>query len=414
MKPRVTLRKALEDPELLGSALAGPTWHAWRALLVAAMGEALTPDELGTFKTFTGRDAPPSQRVDELWCCVGRRGGKSRAMAVLAVYLAGLCDYTDKLAKGEKGVVLLIAPDKKQAKVLLDYAEGTLQSTPMLSQLLEARTAETLTLTTGIVLEVRSASFRRIRGLTCVAVLGDEVAFWMSDDSVNPDIEILNAARPALATTQGPLICISSPYARRGALWEAHKRHYGPDGDPAILVAQGATRDFNPDLPQSIIDRAMERDSAAAAAEYMAQFRIDVEGFITREAVEACVDLGVRERPPVRTHNYIAFVDPSGGSSDAMTLAIAHTEGTTQILDAIRECKPPFSPEAVTEEYAKLVREYRCTTVYGDRYGGEWPREQFRKHGVNYEPSEKPKSELYRDLLPLLNSTLLICSNTTS
>ena len=92
-----------------------------------------------------------------------------------------------------------------------------------------------------------------------------------------------------------------------------------------------------------------------------------------------------------------------------MTLAIAHTEGTTQILDAIRERKPPFSPEAVTEEYAKLVREYRCTSVYGDRYGGEWPREQFRKHGVNYEPSEKPKSELYRDLLPLLNSTAADC-----
>ena len=290
-------------------------------------------------------------------------------MAVLAVYLAGLCDYTEKLVKGERGTVLLIAPDKKQAKVLLDYAEGTLESTPLLKQLLDARTAETLTLTTGIVLEVRSASFRRIRGLTCVAVLGDEVAFWMRDDSVNPDVEILNAARPALATTNGPLICISSPYARRGALWDAHKKHYGPGGDPAILVAQGTTRDFNPDLPQSIIDRAMDRDSAAASAEYLAMFRTDVEGFITREAVEACVDLGIRERAPLRAHSYVAFVDPSGGSSDAMTLAIAHTEGTTQILDAIRERKPPFSPEAVTEEFSKLIREYRCTTVYGDRYG---------------------------------------------
>jgi hypothetical protein len=46
-------------------------------------------------------------------------------MAVLAIYLAGLCDYKDKLAAGEVGTVLLIAPDKKQAKVLLDYAEGT-------------------------------------------------------------------------------------------------------------------------------------------------------------------------------------------------------------------------------------------------------------------------------------------------
>ena len=159
-----------------------------------------------------------------------------------------------------------------------------------------------------------------------------------------------------------------------------------------------------PELPQSIVDKAMDRDPAAAAAEYMAQFRTDVESFIAREAVEDCVNLGIRERPSERKHGYVAFVDPSGGSSDAMTLAIAHKEGETEVLDLIRERKPPFSPEAVAEEFARVIREYRCTTVYGDRYGGEWPREQFRKHGVNYEPSEKNKSELYRDLLPLLNS----------
>ena len=134
--------------------------------------------------------------------------------------------------------------------------------------------------------------------MTCVAVLADECAFWMSDESANPDVEILNAVRPALATTQGQLIAISSPYARRGALWDTYKKHYGPEGDPSILVAQGTTRDFNPELPQSIIDKAMDRDPAAAAAEYMAQFRTDVEGFITREAVEACITLGVRERQP--------------------------------------------------------------------------------------------------------------------
>ena len=50
------------------------------------------------------------------------------------------------------------------------------------------------------------------------------------------------------------------------------------------------------------------------------------------------------------------------------------------------------------------MRKYRVSMVYGDRYGGEWPREQFSKRGVHYEPAEKPKSELYRDLLPLINS----------
>ena len=175
------------------------------------------------------------------------------------------------------------------------------------------------------------------------------------------------------------------------------------EGDPTILVAQGATRDFNPDLPQSIIDKAMDRDPAAAAAEYMAQFRTDVEGFITREAVEACIGLNVRERPFERKHNYIAFVDPSGGSSDAMTLAIAHKEGETEILDLIRERKAPFSPEAVVEEFVSVIRNYRCSKVYGDRYAGEWPREQFQKRGIWYEPADKSKSEMYVDLL-LINS----------
>jgi hypothetical protein len=70
----------------------------------------------------------------------------------------------------------------------------------------------------------------------------------------------------------------------------------------------------------------------------------------------------------------------------------------------VRERKPPFSPEAVVEEYADLMKKYRVSKVYGDRYGGEWPREQFTKRGVHYEPSEKTKNDLYRDLLPLINS----------
>jgi hypothetical protein len=73
-------------------------------------------------------------------------------------------------------------------------------------------------------------------------------------------------------------------------------------------------------------------------------------------------------------------------------------------LDAVREVKPPFSPEATVEEFARLLRSYRCTSVYGDRYAGEWPREQFRRHQINYEPSDRSKSELFLDFLPLVNS----------
>jgi hypothetical protein len=403
MKPTVTLRQALNDPALLGSILASDSWAAWRVLLIAAMGEALTDAERETFTKLTGRAQEPLQRVEEAAFVIGRRGGKSRSMALLAAYIGGLCKHT--LVPGERGVLLCVAPDQRQAKITLDYCTAAFEASPILAQLIANRTGDTLSLTNGIDVDVRAASFRRLRGPTYIAVVADEAAFWFSDEySVNTDTEILNAVRPGLATTGGPLIIASSPYARRGVLWETHRKHYGPDGDPLILVAQGASREFNSSLPQRVVDRAMERDPASAQAEYLAQFRSDIESFVNREAVEACVALGVFERAPLPSQRYTAFTDPSGGSRDSFTLAVAHQDAGQVFLDCVREARPPFSPEGVVAEFATLLKTYRCTRVTGDRYAGEWPREQFRKLGIAYELAPKPRSDLYRDLLPLVNS----------
>lgn len=288
VKPRITLRKALADRQLLGGALVGASWAAWRSLLIAAMGEALTDDERAVFTKLTGRAREPLQRVEELAAVIGRRGGKSRAISVLGCYLAGLCEHP--LIGGERGVVLLIAPDQRQAKIALDYCASIFEQSPILKQLIVGRTADTLELANRTAIEVRAASFRRLRGPTYVAVIADEAAFWYSDEwSGNADIEIFNAVRPGLLTTGGPLIIASSPYARRGVLWNEYRKHFGPEGDPLILVAQGSSRDLHPSLPQSVIDREYEKDPASAAAEYGAQFRTDVEGFVSLEVAERCV-----------------------------------------------------------------------------------------------------------------------------
>jgi hypothetical protein len=101
---------------------------------------------------------------------------------------------------------------------------------------------------------------------------------------------------------------------------------------------------------------------------------------------------------------YHAFVDPSGGSADSMSLAIGHREDDVVVLDALREIKPPFSPESAVAEFSQLLKSYHVSQITGDRYAGEWPRERFRDHGISYEPAQKPKSDLYRDLLPAINS----------
>ena len=199
------------------------------------------------------------------------------------------------------------------------------------------------------------------------------------------------------------LFCISSPYARRGELWNAYRKYFGKE-DRSVLVWQADSRSMNPNISTGFIQEAYERDSLGAAAEYGAQFRRDVESFVSLEAVEAVTIPGRLELPPTSHFNYAAFVDPSGGSQDSMTLAIAHREDRTTVLDAIREIRPPFSPEDATEELVSLLKRYGISRVTGDRFGGEWTREKFRQKGVEYRFSKKSKNDLYRDVLPLINS----------
>ena len=175
MKIRTSLREALTDENLLGKALPGPSWHTWRTILLATMGEPLTDEELETFQAVTGREQAPTEPCEEVIGIVGRRGGKSRAEAVQAAYLATLVDYSDVLAPGERGLVLCIAPDIRQASIVHSYIAANIDQSPALKPLLESSTQTTLRLTNGIDIEVRSASFRRLRGITCVACIADEV-----------------------------------------------------------------------------------------------------------------------------------------------------------------------------------------------------------------------------------------------
>jgi hypothetical protein len=404
--PRVPLRQALGDKNLLGNILTGSSWRTWKALLIAAMGEPLTSNEREIFTSITGRRQEPLQRCEELVGVVGRRGGKSRAISVLATYLAGCCNYPSLVA-GERGVLLIIAPDQRQASIVLDYIEANFRQSPILRQLIETRVANALRLTNRIDIEVRASEFRRLRGPTYIAVICDESAFYLSEGySTNPDDEILTAVRPGLSTTNGLLVMISSPYGRKGELWQTYRRHFGPNGDPLILVAQGESRSFNDTLSQSLVDRALERDFAAASAEYLGQFRTDIESLVSLERVMLNVSKGVFERPYNPTFAYNGFCDRSGGSSDSMTLCIGHQDYGRQtiVIDVLREAIPPFSPEQVVEDFSKLLHSYGITVIQDDRYAGIWPVEQFGRFGVLYEQSAAPKSELYRDLLPLLNS----------
>jgi hypothetical protein len=400
----MNILSATRDRKLFGPWFREPaTWAAWRAFLAALFALPLTPDQLTTFQQCTGRTAPPTAPFNEAWLICGRRAGKSFILALVAVYLATFKKYRQLLAPGERGTIFVLAADRKQARVIFRYVRGLLRGVPMLKRMVERETADTFDLTNSVTIEISAASFRSTRGYTLIAALCDEIAFWRSDESANPDKEILAALRPSMATIPGAmLLCASSPYARRGALWDAYRKHFAQNNN--VLIWKAPTLIMNPSVPQRVIDEAIEADSASAAAEYGAEFRTDVESFISREIVDAAVALGRHELPRVDGCSYVAFVDPSGGSSDSMTLGIAHMEAGRTVLDCVRERKPPFSPDDVVREFAATLKGYGIATIRGDRYGGMWPRERFAAHGIEYHPATQVKSDIYLSLLPLINS----------
>ena len=195
-----------------------------------------------------------------------------------AVYLACLCDQSENLNFGETGC-LCIAENVEQAKVVFNFAKGIIQHSPSISREVKTINKQTIIFNNGIRNQVRASSAQGLRELTLIGCICDEAAAWYRNSGPDADREILIAVTPALLTTKGMLIVISSPRQRRGILWDFHKKYFGPHGDPNILVACGPTAKFNLTLDQADIDAAIAENPVENTSEYLATFRSDLESY---------------------------------------------------------------------------------------------------------------------------------------
>ena len=230
----------------------------------------LDSGQRAAFAGIAGGRAPPTRRVKEFWAVVGRRGGKSRTAAATAVHAALLQKH--ELAPGEVGYVLVLSPTTAQAKVVFNYCHGFIQQSPVLRREIASPPQAEFGLHNGIIIATHPNSFRSIRGRTLIACIFDESSFWRDETTALPDVECYRAVLPALATSHGMLIGISSPYRKLGMLYQKQGEYYGID-DPQVLVVQGDGRRLNPTLDEGLIAKATSDDPEAALAEWAGQFR---------------------------------------------------------------------------------------------------------------------------------------------
>jgi len=286
------------------------SWECWRAFCKICYGIPLGEEEMELYQYCTKREKPPSNPI-EIYSICGRRGGKSFISAFMACFEALYNPWIGRLAPGEKGSVFIIATDRRQAGIVLNYCKGILDTIGQKAKVYREQIELEKTL-----IEVKTASFRAGRGYSTLMIVLDELAFFRDEASANPAEEIINSLLPGLVEG-GKLVGISTPYARMGYLYESYAQYFAKENED-VLIWVAPTQLMNSSYSEKQIDKLIRRGEAMRS-EFMAEFRTDVESYLTREEVE-----GVMEHEAVYhqvgSERYFAFCDMSGGRNDSSAL----------------------------------------------------------------------------------------------
>jgi hypothetical protein len=397
--------------DLMNAAgMVGAEWLPWRAFWKAVYALPLNAEELVVFQRHTKRTTPPPAPVAEAWMAIGRGGGKTRNSALHAVYRAITFDIST-VDPGEDVVIPLLASDRRQARQALKYVRGFNSLSLVAPWVFRGTLRETVEYRTGVNVEVTTASKDAPRGYSCPTCCADEIAWWSNaDDGVNPDHEVIVAVRGSLGRVEGSLLlALSNPYAPKGELYEAVESFYGVD-DPEVLVWNADTLSMNSTYDKKAIARAFKRDPTVAGSEFGSDghvtFRQARQACFDEDAVRACIVTDRRELPPMPDVSYVAFVDAAQGqrAGDSMTLGIAHRDESRAVLDLLREVEPPFNPADVVLQFAAILHDYGIREAIGDRVSLGFVLNEFAAAGITFTPATLTKSDLFAELLPLVNT----------
>ncbi|MBA4411587.1 MAG: hypothetical protein C0397_19490 [Odoribacter sp.] len=402
---------AIKDPNLFRPYLADKnnklsTWVSWLTALRCLYGLPIKKQKNQELVLqCTSRKTLPTDEFRTALFLTGRRSGKSRIAAIIGAFEAALSGREKCLAPGEVGLVSIVSPSRDQSQIIKNYIRAIFTADLLSAEIVqENKLKGFFSLSNGVHIQILTGDFRLVRGFTQLAVIADEVCFFgLSEESkVRNDDELIRAIRPALLTTKGKLIAISTKYAPKGWAYRMWQRNQEMPNN-RVLVWDAPTATMNLQITKQEIDDAIAEDPISGRTEFLNEWREDVCSFIPPEMVSSLVVKGRKELLPREKIQYYSFIDVSGGRNDSATIAIAHKESKV-VLDYIKRYPAPFNPHTVIALMAEELKKYGLHQTAGDNYAAEFVVQSFRHHGIIYKKSELCKNDLYLEFLPHLCS----------
>jgi hypothetical protein len=382
---------------------------AQETLLRAIDGLPLENDEQWSlWESCTARtreDYLPGHKYPEVTVVCGARSGKDSRIAVPSVLYEAIFGGHDRhLAKGEKGVIPLVAQDLRASRIAFGYARDYLTGSPELSPLVDDIKANEISLTNGLTIGCFPCTARSLRGWSTPAGCLDELAFF-DVESADADVEVqMSILRGGVNFPNPRIFKISTPFAKAGLLYNDFNASFGK-ADPHRLVWRASTWVMNPSIKAERWARYQQDDPLRYAREFEAVWQDGLTVLLPAEWVDAAVVTGQYELPPEDEFRYVATCDASGGGADSFTFCIAHRVRNYIVQDVIKgwsriNGQAP-NLEAVVQEIAATTKKYRCSTITGDRYSANWVRQAFQRAGITYQEAPVDRSRAYLETEPL-------------
>jgi hypothetical protein len=224
--------------------------------IAAAVGLKLDPWQ---------RDLLRSTALRVLLCCA-RQTGKSTTAALIAI-------VTAIIQAG--ALVLLVSPSQRQSGELFRTVMRYLREVPDAPEI-RAESALRVELANGSRIVALPGDERTIRGYAGAALI-------VLDEAARVEDELLAAIRPMLATSQGRLIALSTPFGKRGFFYEAW---HGSDSWHRVRVPASEC----PRITKEFLDEELrELGAQRFAEEYNLEFIENGDQVIRTEFFERAI-----------------------------------------------------------------------------------------------------------------------------